>query len=467
MTSTERLNILRKGAKVTVRNEDMEAYLNLCPPGTNEKYKLSEVVDFLEEQTITYGIQEQVILDAVEKEIYGIEILVAKGKEKVDGKDGWFEFLFPIEERKGPKILADGSVDYRTLDEVTTVDAGQELVHYHHAVLGENGYDVHGKVLNAFRGKELRLLKMKGAVISEDHLVYLAAIKGMVSYQNDKLIVTNLYEIKEDVDYLTGDISFEGDILVHGNVAVGMNLKATGNITVRGHVEGAQLTAGKDVILENGMQGAGKGKIKAGGNISGKFFEQVELNCNGNVNANSILNCSIHCEGEVIVSGKLGILIGGSVYALNRISATIIGNMAEVKTELNVGLPDSMALEVAGYERKIQALSQNLEQLNQGINRILALESSQKGNAQNLAQTKMQLMRAKITVNSEIAGITAQKEKLSMQMEQTEHAKVVVNKRIYPGTRVTINGVTTQINDIHSNVTVKRKGSDICLFANE
>ena len=230
MTSTERLNVMKNGSEVVLRNDDMEAYLSLCPPMPGDPYRLSEVMDFLEGRGVTFGINESIIKAILEKGKYNCPVLVAKGKEKQDGKDGWFEFLFPIDDKKGPKILPDGSVDYHTLDEITMVKMGEKLVYYHKAVQGENGIDVRGKPIVAYRGKEQRMLKVKGVTVSEDRLVYMAAIHGKVEYANDKLTVTNVYEINSDVDYLTGDISFEGDLIIHGNIAAGMALKATGSI---------------------------------------------------------------------------------------------------------------------------------------------------------------------------------------------------------------------------------------------
>ena len=86
------------------------------------------------------------------------------------------------------------------------------------------------------------------------------------------------------------------------------------------------------------MQGNGKGKIVAGGNVSGKFFEQVTIESGGDVSANAIMNSRIYAKNDVTVSGKFGIIIGGDVNAEHIISATIVGNMAEVKTYLTAGV---------------------------------------------------------------------------------------------------------------------------------
>ena len=56
MTSTERLNVMKNGSEVVLRNDDMEAYLSLCPPMPGDPYRLSEVMDFLEGRGVTFGI---------------------------------------------------------------------------------------------------------------------------------------------------------------------------------------------------------------------------------------------------------------------------------------------------------------------------------------------------------------------------------------------------------------------------
>ena len=40
---------------------------------------------------VTFGINESIIKAILEKGKYNCPVLVAKGKEKQDGKDGWFD----------------------------------------------------------------------------------------------------------------------------------------------------------------------------------------------------------------------------------------------------------------------------------------------------------------------------------------------------------------------------------------
>ena len=85
------------------------------------------------------------------------------------------------------------------------------------------------------------------------HREYYASSEGKITYSkpDHQLMVTPIYIIDGNVDNATGDIRFNGDVLVKGNVFANTTIRATGNITVEGHVEIATLHAGKNVILKN------------------------------------------------------------------------------------------------------------------------------------------------------------------------------------------------------------------------
>lgn len=54
-------------------------------------------------------------------------------------------------------------------------------------------------------------------------------------------------------------------------------MKASGNVTINGIVEGATVTAGGDITINRGIQGTTKAIIKSGGNIVTKFIESTQL----------------------------------------------------------------------------------------------------------------------------------------------------------------------------------------------
>lgn len=463
MEEKEKLKIIFQKMKIDCRKNDMEAYLCLSAPLAGEEYTLALVLSFLIAKGINYGVDEEVIVHMLNRQIYNKHVLIAKGLEKTDGKDGYYEYYFDHNISNKPRELMDGSIDYRTIQFVQ-VKEGDELVRYYGAIDGVMGYTVKGKPLIPYRGKDKRPLKGKGFIVSEDKTLYTAAFTGKVECKDERLVVTNTFDVKGDIDFLTGDISFDGDVLIRGNVEVGMSVVATGNVTVEGHVEGAYINAGKDVILQNGAQGAGRGKIEAKGNVSGKFFEQMVIQAGGDVNANSILNCDVKCEGMVIVSGKLGILVGGFTSAVKQVSATIIGNMSEVKTEIEVGLPDSKFYEVTAIEKEIEKSSALLTKVNELADALLKVQTNM--DPAVLQYKKQEVMRTRIKLNMEIGVMVQKRTDLILQLEYVTESKVVALKRVYPGVRVKVNGVQTLIRETIEDVAIKRRGEDVCIFAN-
>lgn len=451
---------------VTVSDDGMTAYLSLGFPLDDAGYTMEEVLAQLEANKVTFGIKKEEIQKLILEKGYGREIIAAQGVPPVDGKDGYFEFLFSTDVDTRPKILEDGSVDYSSLGEVAVVEQDSEIVKYHPAVKGANGADVRGKILIGKPGRELQPLKGKGFAISEDKCSYRASLTGKAEYQENsrRLFVSNLFIVNGDVNHVTGNIQFAGDIQIRGNVVSGTMVKAYGSITVDGCVEAAHLIAGKDVVLKNGMQGGGKGRITAGGNVSGKFFEQTSIEAKGNVGANAIMNCEIVCQERVLVSGKLGIIVGGSVNAIREVEATLIGNMSEMKTKVTVGVGSDLYSRLGTIQDEIQSIGMELKKLNAGMSKIDEL-MKQTGR-KDLNEKKMQILRAKIEKDSNLSSLETQRQDIVNKMEKSSNSKIIVRKTIYPGVLLTINGVSDLLTTQNYNSTYIKKGAELTFIPN-
>lgn len=458
------INLEENKSKVRVSRDKTEAYLFLCPPDRGERYSVSDLEEILAKNNVVAGIQRKALQRMLNENSYLQEELVAKTKMAVNGTPGNYEFLFNLEGSGKPKILEDGSVDYSSLKDVEVVQEGDEIVKYTPATKGTDGMDVYGNVLAARAGKELLPLKGKGFIVSQDKRTYKAAVTGKITYKSERLIVSNLLEIDGDVTHATGHIDFNGDVVVKGNVITGMSVRATGNITVNGHVEGSSLYAGKDIVLKNGMQGGGRGQIDCRGNVSGKFFEQTEIYARGNIQANAIMNCNIMSESEIIVSGRLGVIVGGSAHAIQGISATTIGNMSEVKMELIVGVDNDVYMKISDLEADMQPIQDEKKKIEQGIVKIDSILKKQPN--PDLQNKKLQLLRAKINAESRLTKVAEKKKKYEKWIEKSEGAKLVVQKSIYRGIKLTINGVQKMIESQNYNVTYCRRGGEIEFYAN-
>lgn len=443
---------------ITVKNHGMEAFafVSRSVGATLTRYDLEKELEALH---IKIGISEEAIKALLAGKESCQEVKIACGQKTTPGQDGYFEYFFDRSVDTKPRILEDGTVDYRAMTRIVTVSEGDKIIEYHPAVKGTDGFDIFGKIIKASGGKQLSPILGKGFTISEDKRIYTASLTGKIEFQNDRLIISNLLEIKEDIDFLHGDISFKGDLMIYGNVMQGIMIKADGMITIRGHVEASTIIAGKDIVFESGMQGAGKGIVVSKGNISGKFFEQVQMKAEGDITANAIMNCSMEAGGSIIVTGRRGIILGGMLSAVKGISAGTVGNISEIRTTLSVGILENVLIQVRSIDEKLEQIKRRMVQIDAAI--IMISEREEAGGNHKFSAQKIQLMRSKISINSEMMKLTQEKENLLSRFQQSRDAKIRIDKIVYPKTTISVNGANKTITEEIVRVAFTEKDNEI------
>ena len=269
----------------------------------------------------------------------------------------------------------------------------------------------------------------------------------------------------EDVDIKYGNIDFAGDVNVKGDVLSGMYIRTTGFLTVDGHVEDAELTAAKGIILKNGMQGSGKGHIRTDGNVEGRFFEQTIIEAGGNVHANSILSCDITAKGSVKVDGNFGALVGGVIRSRSFVEAAYIGNLSNVKTEIIVGTKGDPKVLLKQLEDQLMKATKNLYTV-EGKKKVLDDAVAKGIKDPRITELHKAVMREKISLNSEIMEIRKRRDELAEFISNAQNARVVASEQAYPGTMITVNGAKLRIPDIVNGVTIKLRDGKAVMVRN-
>lgn len=432
MTITKRE--LQPRARITY--DEMEAFLVLPMP-KEEDYTLEEILDFLEMNQIRHGIEEETIKKMIREQIYNKEVCVAAGTPVVNGIDGYFEYLFKNQFSQKPKIRPDGSVDYWSINMVEPVQKDQVVVVYHPPIEGENGMNVKGKPLVAKKGRGLPPLKGKGFTRQEDGVTYTANMDGKIDMDNGRVVVSPVYEIFGNADLSVGNINFVGDVLVHGNVSSGVTLKATGTVTVDGLVEAANIEADKDIILRSGMVGGNKARLTTKANLFAKFVEYTKIEAGGRIEADVFIGCDIHCGEKILLNGGKSKIVGGEVYAVQGITASVLGSPGEVKTFARVGVREESMRRIHLLEKKVEVMQENLEKIEEGLRNFERLEKERGVNYREDPR-RVQLLRVKIQDTAAIAGDRAELERIRQEVDMAQNATIVVRKEVYPGVSVGI-----------------------------
>lgn len=436
---------------VRISYDEMEGYMMLPEPELDEEYTVDLLMQALAEKDINTGIDREVLAEMIAGKLYSREILVAKGTKAIDGIDGYYDYNFNANFDRKPKILPDGSVDYWSVHSIEAVVAGQIIAVYHPAVEGKDGVTIKGKPLTAKHGREQMPIKGKGFERMADNLTYKASIDGKIEKQNDRIVILPVHELQGNAELAGGNIDFRGDIVIHGNVESGVVVRATGSITVDGIVEACTLEAGKEIILRSGMLGGNKASVKTKGNITAKFFEFTTIQCEGDIQADVLMDCNVSCQGQIILNGPRGSIIGGQVHAIRGVVVSTLGNDAEKKTEVYVGAGIDVYSRLRVLEKKIEATRTELNKIEEGLHQFETLQT-ERGVSYANDPRRMSLLRVKIKDAAVLASDEEEARKLRILAEGSRGACVSVIKEVYPGVVINIDEMKLSLKNIGKGI---------------
>lgn len=432
---------------VRITDDKTEAWLYLCAPEDGTSYEKSEIIRYLQVNKVVAGINESHIAAMCKKKIYEREVKIATSEKGNPGQEGHYEFFFNTEKPK-PEIRKDGSVDYRSMSLIQNVEEGDLLAVYHPAVQGTSGRDVTGAFENANMYKELRPLKGKGVSNENNPNEYYATKSGKVEYDGaNRLSVEEVYEIQGGCDLTNNAIvDFNGDVIIHGNVEAGVVIRAGKSLTVDGVVESAIITAGDNVCMKRGMQGAGKGSITSGGDVFAEFLEYVNVDAVGSVQSNVILNSIVNAGGTATLTGKKGLIAGGSVHAMLGVTCINAGNMSEIKTKIHVGvMPEIMEQRVIVNEQ-YSLLNQELDDVVAGMAKILRVRQQTGELSEQLQEHLSRLKNKKDEIYEKCTEVKERADKLENTVMQAREAKIRINGNIFKGVVISIDDHQLNIN---------------------
>jgi len=374
-------------------------------------------------------VATEVLQRAVREQVVS-NLVIGKGAAPQAGIDSRMEMLINLDEGVSrPRESEDGRVDHYSVRDFVIVEPGTRLARRHPPSKGVPGRDVFGKTITARDGKDIPLP---------------VAIAGGIRV--DKTLLMDY------VDLRTGNIDFDGSVLVKGDVAAGVVVKATGDITVKGTVENSGLDAGGNLAVARGITGSesamngGKREVlvRAAGNVEAGFASGVEISAGRDLAVKEYLN---HCEtlalDRVLVGqkGGHGLIVGGTTHGCQGVLARVMGSPASVKTFLTVGSHDELE---RSREEALQERRDLLARLEQLKTMLASMEgkTSDDGEPDKLAE---KVRRTIEDFERRTVEVDVRIEDLDARCETAEQAAVSCNQRVYPGVVVEIGGAVLSL----------------------
>jgi len=454
----------KKEPKVRISYDEMEAYLYLPEPELGSEYFFEDIMALIESAGVKFGLDDAKVAAMIEERYFNQECIIAKGVDAIDGVDAYYDFNFDVNFNKKPTRREDGTVDYWSIHAVEMVEEGQVIATYVEPVDGANGISVKGKVLLARKGRPLPQLTGKGFERSEDNKTYTATMTGKIEMSNNRILISQVYEVHGDVGLQTGNIDFRGDVIIHGNVPTGAVIRTTGSVTIDGYVEGCLIDANKDVIIRGGMMGHERGIIKTKGNLHVKFIEYATIKVEGLVETDSIINCSVVCNDMLYMRGKHASVVGGVIHAAAGVEAFNIGNELGVKTEVYSGVNMEVKKQITYHENCIAESSDMIEKINIGLKQLNEVAKAQ-GDSHQSDIPRASLLRTKIVKQADLATHIQQLGDMQKVVENAHGACVKVYKNVCAGVTIGINDAIVVLKEDQQGVSFFEREGHVVMFS--
>lgn len=428
--------------------DKMQVIARFYPPSNNGKIlEIKDILDNLSNKGITYGILQKEILSYIKNRKYCTDIVLAQGSIPVDGTDAQIKYYFNTDLNMRPKTNEDGTVDYRELNMISHIKEGDLLAELIREDPGKIGIDVFGKETKPRTVKTRRLEYGKDIRISEDQTKIYSEITGHAKLDKGKVIVSNVFEVAGDIDNSTGNIQYNGSVIIKGNVRSGFKVIAQGDIIIEGIVEDATVISEDQIIVKRGIHGANRGVLQANKNIVCKFIENARIISGGYVETETILHSKVDAFTEVRVSGKKGFIAGGYVRAGSLIEAMNVGTEMETITRIEVGIDPTKKERFNELQKQISDVTKKIEQ----IKPILINYKTKLKKGVTFTKDKVDYIRVLViqmqNLQSDYTALDMEFQELHRVMKSDSTGRIKISNKIYPGVTVVVSEAMMTIKD--------------------
>ncbi|MBW2603470.1 MAG: DUF342 domain-containing protein [Deltaproteobacteria bacterium] len=440
---------------LVVSEDKSSVCLSVHPPSESGRMLTMELVEkLLAGRGIVQGIDgnaiDRALNEAASKKMPVHDGVIAKGRPAQRGEDAQIELKFQPEKIAGTIDERSGSINYKERKSIQKVKAGMLLAVKIPPTPGIEGVDVFGNIIPTKPGSEKDLKPAGNVKVSDDGLSFTSEIDGIVFLApENKIWISKLYEVPGDIDYSIGNLSMEGSLDIKGWIHSGFEVRASDEIRIGGGVEDAVVEAGADIYINGGIIGSAKGRVQAGGNITARFFEGVRVHADGDIFVrDDILRSTVSTNGSILATKGKGRIRGGSIEAGKGLEVNEIGSHAGVKTSVSVGTDSKTRKLLADAKKRMEDFKRKRAKTDKVLSRSVKKYKS-KTLPGKIIRRLEKLVKFRREVVRKETMMAKYRQKLSQEISETgvEPVAVKVNKAVYCGTTIIINGVVYHVKE--------------------
>lgn len=430
------------GYSLIISEDKMLAALEaLAPIELNE----TEVLRYLEQETKIVCVDKKAVhsfLDQCSEGEGEINVTVAQGVDAKDGKDG--EIIWAVDLEKDDAHSENERVDWYEQGRMISIDKDELVATVMPPLKGTDGRDIFGNVVVSKEGKPVSLSPGANVSVSDDGSKYRSTAAGMVVIKGKSVKVDPVYKVS-NVDFDTGSISFNGQVIVSGSVLDLFKVKAAGDITVKGCVEGATLISKANIAIKGGVAGKDKCTIVVDGELAAHYLNYCTVKCKTNVIVDlEVMHSKVEVGDSLTVKQK-GI-IGGRAVVRNRLESKTLGSESETKTEIVVGEDPSKTSRLNLLRMKHRTLSARTKEL---TSKVAILERMKNSLPPEKRELLTELFYESEDKKAELEQINAELRLLHDEVREIQKgASLFIKDAIYPGVIIEIGGVRRELHEV-------------------
>lgn len=423
---------------ITLAPDGLEARLELHAVEGAAAVTAEAVLAALAAKNITQGILNEAIAAAIAPGAAGVQV-VARGTPVEQGSDGWLESRIPEARDRKPLVDDSGQVDYRDLGDILIVHPGDALMQRHPPTPGSDGLTVTGQKIPAKPGKAAAFsANLPGTTLAADNPDLLqAAITGLPVLVRGGMMVEPVFKA-ENISAASGNIDFEGSVVIRGDVAAGMTVRATGDIEIGGMVEGATLEAGGNIAVKGGVIGSlGREStdaqhIRCSGTFNAAYAQQARIEAGDSIFIDDMaMQCELSALNHIRVgNNKRGHIVGGRVQATLSITAKVFGSPNRVRTECEIGVNPQLHKQLLEMTKALDAKETHLLE----VSKLIAFAEKNPGKVKAEMLEKARATAA--ALSEDISGIQEEQRHLDKKISLSLQARVNAEQTLHEGVEV-------------------------------
>ncbi len=397
---------------------------------------LAHVKQFLEKNKIINGVMQSHLIESwLHKALPDDEpFLIAKGIEAIYPKDAKIRYHFPTDFLHAGKVNEDGSINFRDRGEIPCVEEDAFLASKILPEESKPGIDIFGNKILVDAPVDQTFSCGLGARMSEDGVRIYAACTGQPHLDAmGNVSVCPEFQIKGDLGFETGDVNFDGNVIVNGSVKQGFKVKCA-SLTAQ-EIQGAEIDIEGDLNVSMGIVDTELVKVK--GSVQAKFVRNSKINAFGDlIIQREIIDSRIYLSGACI--NENGSIINSEISAKMGIRAGNIGKKTTKPSKLTVGVDEHTNLLVARVDSKLNINNRAINELGSEVDELVKEDQtlhgaiSQHAYVQDRAQLKLQDIEKKME-NLKASGNMAAFQKVSNTVKEIQKNAAEAEEKINKG----------------------------------